>query len=124
MTKKFLLLLIILVFITSLITLLLIIKYVNPYSMDNIILWFLAMSFILSVSSFFTFIFYIIKKIHYRWEVLINHISSSFRQGFLISIYLLALLLFYRLEIPLVLSSIILFLLLLIFEIFFQNIFN
>jgi len=122
MTKKLLLIMIFLVFIISLITFILIIKYVNPYIVNNMILFFFVLSFLLSISSFLTFIFYYIKKIHYRGEVLLRDISSSFRQWLFVGVYFLWLLFFYKTWVPLLLSSIVLFLLFLILDFFIQSI--
>jgi hypothetical protein len=69
-------------------------------------------------------IFYFIKKIHYRGEVLVNHISSSFRQWFFISIFLIWLAIFYRIGVPIYFTWFLLLVLLLFLELFIQNIYN
>ena len=124
MTKNFLLLIIFLIFGISLITFILILRYINPYEVNNLILIFFWFSFILTISTFFTFIFYIIKKIHYRWEVLIRHIWTSFRQWLIIAIYFVLIFFFYKIKIPIITSSIILLFILLFIELFIQNMYS
>ncbi len=121
--KNFLLILLWLVFIISMLILILIIKYIDPFNSNLGIIIFFISSFILSISSIIALIFYFIKKIHYRWEVLVNHIVSSFRQGFFISLFFVWLWLFQRIGVPFFFSGLLLFILILFLEFFIQNIF-
>lgn len=122
--KNILLIILILLFIVSSLILILTLKYINPFTANMGIIISMIISFILSISSILSLIFYFIKKIHYRWEVLINHIISSFRQAFLISLFFVWLIIFYKIGVPIYFSWFLLFILLLFFELFIQNIYN
>ncbi len=122
--KNILLIILILLFIVSSLILILTLKYINPFTANMGIIISMIISFILSISSVLSLIFYFIKKIHYRWEVLINHIISSFRQAFLISLFFVWLIIFYKIGVPIYFSWFLLFILLLFFELFIQNIYN
>lgn len=121
MKKNFLLLIIFFILIVGILTWFFVLNYLDPY--QNPVLWisFLIISFLLSFSSFLTFIFYFIKKIHYRWETYIWHVISSFRQWFFVSLNFLWLLLFKIISAPLLLSWFLLFLSTLLIELFIQN---
>lgn len=122
--KTFLILIILSVFIISLLLLILIISYINPFTSNNIIIYSFLLSLFLFISTFFTLILFFIKKIHYRWQVVINHISSSFRQASLIAVFFILLGFFEKIGVPIYFSSLLLFILLLFFELFIQNIYS
>jgi len=122
--KKFLILILLLVFIISSIILFLILKYIDPFNSNNIIIFSFILSFFLFVSTFFTLLLYFIKKVHYRWQVLLNHISSSFRQGSFIAMFLMWLAYFENIWVPIYFSSFLLLILLVFLELFIQNIYN
>jgi len=122
--KNFLIILLILVFIISWLIIILILNYIDPFSSNNIIIFSFLISFFLFISTFFTLILYFIKKVHYRWQVVLNHISSSFRQSSFIAFFIIGIGLFERMWIPLYFSAILLFILLLFLELFIQNIYD
>lgn len=122
--KKFLLLILFLVFVISWLILFLELKYIDPTNSNNLIIISFLLSFFLSISTFFTLVLYFIKKIHYRWQVLINHISSSFRQWSFISLFIMWLLYFEKIWVPLYFSWILLSILLVFLELFIQNIYD
>jgi len=122
--KNFLILILLLVFIISTIIIFLILNYIDPFNSNNIILFSFIFSFFLFVSTFFTLILYFIKKIHYRWQVLLHHISSSFRQGALISLFFIWLAYFENIWVPIYFSSFLFFVLLVFLELFIQNIYT
>ncbi len=122
MWKKFLLLIVFMIFVSSLATFILMLNYTDPYKNIFFSLFAISFSFILLVSSFLTFPIYFIKKIHYRWETLFSHIIYSFRQAFFFSVFLVSLVLFNYIWIPITIiwflsASILIFL-----ELFLQNI--
>lgn len=122
MWKKFLLLIVFMIFASSLATFILMLNYTDPYKNIFFSLFAISFSFILLVSSFLTFPIYFIKKIHYRWETLFSHIIYSFRQAFFFSVFLVSLALFNYIWIPITIiwflsASILIFL-----ELFLQNI--
>lgn len=121
--KSFLLIILLLVFIVSMLILILTLKYIDPFTTNKWIIISLIASFILSISSLLSLIFYFIKKVHYRGEVLVNHISSSFRQGFLIAVFFVCLGIFERIEVPIYFAWFLLFILILFLELFIQNIY-
>lgn len=121
MTKQFFLLLILCIFFISLTTLFFIFHYLDPYRNEMISIFTITISFILCVTSFFTLFLYIFKKVYYRGEVFLLHIFSSLRQGFLLSIFAVGLILFHIIWV-FSFATVALFILILIFmEMMFQN---
>lgn len=121
MTKKILLLVILVIFLLSLLTLFFIFNYLDPYRDELISIVSLTISFILCVTSFSSMILYIFKKVYYRWEVFLDHIFSSLRQWFLLSIFIVWIVLF-KIIWVFSLVTIGLFLIILIFmELMFQS---
>ncbi len=124
MTKGLLLIFLFLVFIVSTIMITLILKYIDPYTANGIVLFSLFSSFILGITTFLALIFYFIKKVHYRWEVLTTHLTSSFRQGLFIAIFFVWLWIFERIGVPLVFTAVLFSTLLIFLELFIQSIFS
>ena len=122
--KNFLIILILLVFIISWLMIFLILNYIDPFISNKIILFSFFVSVYFFISTFFTLILYFIKRIHYRWQVLLNHISSSFRQSSFIAIFIIGLWFFINMWTPIYFSSFLLFVLLIFLELFIQNIFT
>lgn len=121
MKKRFLLFIIFIIFLVSLTTLILILNYVDPYEFTWLWISSLLFSYVLTVSSIFTIIFYFFKKIYYRWDVYIYHVLSSFRQWFLVATFTSSLIYFYNQGISLLLAWSILFIILILLEIFVEN---
>ncbi len=86
--------LIFVIFLISVTTLILVLNFMDPYSNRTISVITAGISFVLSVSTFFTFIIYFFKKIYFRWEVFLIHLFASLRQSFFIASFLLAILFF------------------------------
>lgn len=122
MKKSFLLIIIFIMFVVSLTTLLLILNYVDPEKY-NFFLSFgsLLFSYTLTVSSFLALLFYFFKKIYFRWKVYIYHVLTSFRQGFLISVFWASVIYFNYIWAPIIISSILLFIILFFLELFIEN---
>lgn len=120
--KRLLLLIIFTMFIVSTITMIMILNYLDPYT--NGIMWivFLVLTFILSVSCSLTILLYIIKKIHYRWDVFVYHVLTSFRQGFFISLFFIWLIIFNKLWASLLITWPLLFTMFLFLDLFLKNI--
>ena len=108
MKKRFLLFIIFIIFIVSLTTLVLVLNYVDPYEYKVLAISSLLFSYTLTISCFFTILFYFIKKIYYRGNVYIYHVLSS-------------LVYFYNHQVPVWLWWGILFLILFLLEIFVEN---
>lgn len=108
-------------FVVSLTTFILVLNYVDPFDFQTIWLFSLLFSYVLTVSCFFTIVFYFLKKIYYRWNVFIYHVLSSFRQWFLVAIFSSSLIYFYNQDLSLLLTWSILFVILFLLEIFVQN---
>lgn len=121
MKKRFLLFIIFCIFVVSLITLILVLNYVDPYEYKNIAIFSALFSYTLTISCFFTIIFYFLKKIYYRWNVYLYHVLSSFRQGFLVAIFTQSLIYFNNIWAPVFFTWAILFIILLLLEIFVEN---
>jgi len=123
MFKKRLLLMIILAMcIVSSITTVLILNYLDPYINTVMSVVFLSFSFILSLSCFSAIILYIIKKIHYRWDVYIYHVLTSFRQWIFISLFFIWLIIFHKLGASLIITGFLLFIMFIFFDLFLKNI--
>ena len=121
MKKSFLLFVIFLIFVFSSITFYMILNYLDPYSNKILSIIFILFTFVLSVSTLSALVLFFIKKIHYRWRVEIFHVKTSFRQGLLISLFIVGTIIFNVLNAP-VLILWVLFLIFLIFlELFIQN---
>ncbi len=121
MKKRLLILILFVIFIISLVTFYLLLHYFDPY--QNIVMWisFIIIIFLLLSTSFFTIILYFIKKVYYRWEVFLSHVIISFRQSFLLSIYILWLVYFYNLWTPVYLTWFLLMITILFLELLLKN---
>lgn len=121
MKKKILLLTIFFIFVVSLITLILIYKYLDPYRNIFVSVFSAWTSFVLALTSFLTIFLYIIKKAYYRGEVFIIHIFSSLRQWIIFSIFLLVSVVFFKFWVFSFVTIFLLFLICCFFEMLFQN---
>ena len=121
MKKRFLLLIIFIMFLFSLITFILIINYLDPYQYKIFALISIIFTFILWLTSLITIILYFIKKIYYRWRVYLYHVLSSFRQWFFFSLFMLFMIFFYWLGVPILLTWVLLLIIVTFLELFIQN---
>ena len=121
MKKKILLLILLLIFIISCITLVLIYNFLDPYR--NILISYISIiiSWFLCLSSFFTIILYILKKVYYRWEVYLAHIFTSLRQSIIFTIFLFTNIIFYFYNIFSISTILLIFLICFFLELLFQN---
>lgn len=124
MTKGLLLIFLFLVFIISTIMIVLILKYIDPYTANSVVLFSLFFSILLWITTLLALVFYFIKKVHYRWEVLTTHLSSSFRQGLFVAIFIIGLWVFERLGVPLLFTAFLFSALLIFLELFIQSVFS
>lgn len=122
MKRRLLLLVILFIFFISTLTLLLIINYLDPYRDKLVSLVSITLTFVLSFSSFLTILFYLFKKVYYRWEVFLNHIFTSLRQWLLTSFFVVWLLIFNSIWVLSISTISLLFVILLFIELLFQNI--
>ena len=121
MKKKFLLFIIIIVFFISIFSLLLILNFVDPYSSWIIGIFSVIVSFVLGLTTFLTLFFYVFKKVYYRGDVFLYHVYSSFRQGFLISLFILLNIIFYFFSIFTIINLFVIFSLVVFLELFIRN---
>lgn len=121
MKKRFLLLVILLIFVISSVTFILILNYFDPYSAPVLALSMLVITFVLSISGFLSLVLYVIKKIHYRWDVNMYHVKTSFRQAIFFSLFIIWAIIFKIFSAPVVISSVALWVLFLFLELFIQN---
>lgn len=121
MKKRFLLFIIFIMFVFSLVTFILILNYLDPYEYKTTAIISIIFTFILWISTFFSIFLYFIKKIYFRGRVYVYHVLSSFRQGFFISIFALALIFFNILSVSLILTWVVLLIILMFLELFIQN---
>jgi len=121
MRKKILLLIILSIFILSSLTLFFIINYLDPYKNELVSVVTLTITVILLITSFFSIVLYIFKKIYYRWEVFLDHIFSSLRQSFLFSLFFIWVVVFQIISVLSFMTVFLLFLILIFLEMMFQN---
>lgn len=121
MKKKFLLFIIIIVFLISILSLILILNFVDPYSSWIIGIFSVIVSFVLGLTTFLTLFFYLFKKVYYRWDVFLYHVYTSFRQWFLISLFILLNIIFYFFSIFTVINIFVIFALVVFLELFIRN---
>ncbi len=121
MRKKLLLLITLIIFIISSLTLFFIISYLDPYRNELVSVVTLTTSFVLCVTSFFTIWIYFFKKIYYRGEIFLGHIFSSLRQAFFISIFLVGIVVFKIIWVLSFMTVFLLSLILIFIEMLFQN---
>jgi hypothetical protein len=121
MKKKLLLFIIIIVFLISILSLILIINFVDPYSSWIIGIFSVIVSFVLGLTTFLTLFFYLFKKVYYRWDVFLYHVYTSFRQWFLISLFTILNIIFYFFSIFTVINVFVNFALVVFLELFIRN---
>ncbi len=121
MKKNILLLMIFIIFLFSSFSFFIILNYLDPYSNKVLAVLLITFSFIFMLTSFFTLFLYFIKKIYYRGEVDLFNIKTSFRQAYFIAIFIFWIIVFEALKAPVILLSFLLFIILLFWELFLQN---
>lgn len=119
--KRFILLIIFVIFAISLATFFLILNYLDPYEYKVTAIVSIITTFILWVSTFLTLLLYFLKKIYYRGRVYVYHVLTSFRQWFFVSIFFVSMVFFYILWASLLLTWFLLVILLIFLELFIQN---
>jgi hypothetical protein len=124
MKKRFLLFIIFIMFLFSLITFILIFNYLDPYQYKVFGIIAISFTFLLWLSSIFTIIFYFFKKIYFRGRVYVYHVLSSFRQWFLLALFLFLLILFNRIWASLLITWWLLLIIFTFLELFIQNLEN
>lgn len=121
MRKKILLLIILSIFILSSLTLFFIINYLDPYRNEFVSIMTLTITVTLLITSFLSIVLYIFKKIYYRWEIFLDHIFSSLRQSFLLSLFFIWLVVFQIISVLSFMTVFLLLLILIFIEMMFQN---
>ena len=110
-----------LIFITSLISALLLFFYMNIES--NLRIWFATMwtAIFLSLTSFLTLMIFFFKKIYYRWEIYIRNLNSSLRQWILLTSFIIWNVIFRATWVFTYKTSLLLFFVILFIELIFQS---
>lgn len=121
MKKRFLILILFILFIICFLTFILVLNYVDPYEHQAIWLTALSFTYVLWLSSFLSLIIYFFKKIYYRWDVWTSHVLNSFRQWFLISVYFLILVFFNYYWAPVAITAALAFIVLFALELFVKS---
>lgn len=119
--KRLFLLIIFSIFIISSITMFMILNYLDPYTNGIMAIIFLTLTFVGALSCFMTIVLYIIKKIHYRGDVFIYHILTSFRQWFFTSLFFIWLIIFNKLWANLLITGLLLFMMFIFLDLFLKN---
>ncbi len=121
MKKRILLTMLLTIFAVSSFTLFLIVNYMNPYSSYTISMIAIITTSLLSATSFMTLFLYFFKKVYYRWEIFLGHIFSSLRQAFLLTAYVIWLIIFNRIWVISFETAALAFLILVFIELLVQN---
>lgn len=121
MHKRFIIFILLIVFVISTITLFSVLTYVDPYEKTLLAVLSLITSFLLCSSSFGAMVIYFFKKMYYRGNIYVYHIFTSLRQAFLWGILMVAYFVFRFLEIPAFLPALLLFCVFVFLELFLQN---
>lgn len=121
MKKKLILLIVLIIFLTTSLTTYLTYIYLDPFRNTLITAVLFVLEFILVLVSFQTLVLYVLKKVFYRWEVFLEHVFSSLRQSFIITVFLGISGFFYRINVFEVSTLTLLFIICLFVELLFQN---
>jgi hypothetical protein len=121
MKKRLLLIILLFTFVISITTFYLTWNYIDPYEFPILGLFLLGFTFILWLSSLFAFVLYFFKKIYFRGKVYVQNVLTSFRQGILISIFIILLFYFQHLWASVYVVALPLGIGLLFLELFYQN---
>lgn len=121
MKKRLLLLILLFTFIVSVTTFYLTWNYIDPYEFPILGILLLGFTFTLGLSSLFAVVLYFFKKVYFRWKVYVQNILSSFRQGILISIFIMLVIYFQSLGASIYVVALPLGIWLFFLELFYQN---
>lgn len=122
MQYKIPLLTLLVIFIFSFISTLLLFYNLDPENNKNLAITIMSISFALMISSFLTILFFITKKIYYRWNVTLWNIYSSLRQSIVLVWILMIWIFFNKINVLTIEVLWILIVVWVFFEIIFQTI--
>ena len=118
---KMYLLTLVIIFMTSIISTLLLLFYMNVET--NLRVWFVIMwtAIFLSLSSFLTLLIFFFKKIYYRWDIYVRNLNSSLRQWVLLTSFLIWNVIFKSTWVFTYKTSLLLFFVIFFIELIFQS---
>ncbi|MDD5197928.1 MAG: hypothetical protein PHN60_03655 [Candidatus Gracilibacteria bacterium] len=122
MKKNIYLLTIFIIFLSSITSVLLLFFYMNLENNMLVGITIMGIACFLAGSSFFTLALYLFKKLYYRGNVYISTIHSSLRQGVLLALGILGLVIFYSLGVLNLKTGGLLFIITVLFEFMIQSI--
>ncbi|MDD2487161.1 MAG: hypothetical protein PHS92_02235 [Candidatus Gracilibacteria bacterium] len=111
----------IIIFITSIISALLLFFYMNIESNIKVSYATMGTATFLSISSFLTLIIFFFKNIYYRGDIYIRNLSSSLRQGVLMTSFILGNIVFMATGVFSYKTSLLLFFVIFFIELIFQS---
>ncbi|MDD2565822.1 MAG: hypothetical protein PHZ26_01755 [Candidatus Gracilibacteria bacterium] len=120
-TIKAYLLTLFIIFLTSLLSMILLFYYMDPESNLSVAIATITTASFLSLSSLFTLVIYFFKRIYYRGEMFISNLNSSLRQGILLAGYILGVITFYSVGVYNLKTAILLLISLIFIELIFQS---
>lgn len=120
-TIKAYLLTLFIIFLTSLLSMILLFYYMDPESNLSVAIATITTASFLSLSSLFTLVIYFFKRIYYRWEMFISNLNSSLRQWILLAWYILWVITFYSVWVYNLKTAILLLISLIFIELIFQS---
>ncbi|EKE29037.1 MAG: hypothetical protein ACD_2C00245G0002 [uncultured bacterium (gcode 4)] len=123
-TIKIYLLTLLIIFSTSVLSMLLLFYYMDPESNLKVAIATISVASFLTLASFMTLAIYFFKKIYYRWEIFLSNLNSSLRQWILMTIYILWVVTFYSVWVYNMKTATLLFVALLFIELIFQSMSN
>ncbi len=119
---KIYLITLLLIFLTSWISMILLLHYMDPESNLKVALATMWVAAFLTFSALLTLIIYFFKKIYFRWEIFMTHLNASLRQGIFITWYALWIIVFIWMWVYNIRTAALLLIALLFIELIFQTI--
>lgn len=121
-TIKLYLLTLLIIFLTSSVSMALLLYYMDPDSNLKVAYITIGVAAFLCISSLLSLIIYFFKKIYYRWEMFMSNLNSCLRQAIFVTTYILWIIVFNNIWVLNYKTALLLLVPLLFIEILFQSI--
>lgn len=123
MKRRFILLLLLMIWLISLMSFFSILNFLDPYENEILAPSFLVVSFLSTLLWIWSVILYFIKKIYYRGEIGMSHIFASMRQSLLVGIVCISYVILVFFSIPALVPLLWIILFFLSLELFLQSLY-
>lgn len=121
-TIRLYLLTLLVIFLTSSVSMMLLFYYMDPESNLKIAYITNWVATFLSISSLLSLLIYFFKKIYYRWEMYLYHLNSSLRQAIFLTSYIMWIIIFNNIWVLNIKTASLLLVPIIFIEILFQSI--